>query len=601
MPAKPSRPLLDDDSQFDTLLDWLKRARGFDFSGYKRPGLLRRIRKRMEALPVETFGGYADYLEVHPEEFTHLFNAVLINVTAFFRDAPAWEYLAKEIIPRIIDNKRRGEPIRIWSAGCASGAECYTLAILFAEALGIERFREQVKIYGTDVDEEELSLARQATYAPPEVSGVPPALLANYFDEQGGRYTFNRELRRVVILGRHDLLQDAPISRIDLLACRNALMYFNAEAQRRILARLNFALNDSGYLFLGKAEMLFAHPNLFRPVDMKHRVFAKVSASDPRERLMVMAEVGSEEATTALNQQMHVHDLVFDLGPVAQVVVDRNGFLAMANERARLLFRLTPEDIGRPVQDLEISYRPVELRSCIEQACKQRGPVVVSDVEWRVGVGDVLSLDVQTLSLPDNGGEPVGVVVTFTDVTVQKRLQRELEDSNRELETAYEELQSTNEELETTNEELQSTNEELETVNDELRQSGEKLHQVNSFLKSILASLDSGVVVLDRDLRVAVWNHKAEDLWGLRFDETDGARFLNLDIGLPVRDLRQIVRAGLTEKVSHEMTLTATNRRGRAISCQVTCTPLMDGEKGNLGVILLMQETDGAATEAGQP
>jgi two-component system CheB/CheR fusion protein len=192
------------------------------------------------------FAEYLDYLEVHPDEFGQLFNTVLINVTSFFRDGSAWEYIASSVVPRLIDGASRGAPVRVWSAGCATGEEAYTLAMVFAEALGVEAFAERVKIYATDVDEEALAKARAASYDEHEVAEVPPPLLEKYFDVVSNQYVFQKELRRQIIFGRHDLIQDAPISRVDLLVCRNTLMYFNAETQAKILQRFQFALNDDG-------------------------------------------------------------------------------------------------------------------------------------------------------------------------------------------------------------------------------------------------------------------------------------------------------------------------------------------------------------------
>ena len=258
----------DSPPELEPLLDYLKRTRGFDFTAYKRSSLNRRVRKRMQSVAIPEFAEYIDYLEIHPEEFQHLFNTILINVTGFFRDPAAWQYLAAEVIPRILGD-RPGEPVRVWSAGCASGQEAYSIAILLAEAVGMERFRHLVKIYATDVDEEALAQARLAAYSPKDVEDVPPPLLARYFERTPNHYVFNKELRRSVIFGRHDLVQDAPISRVHLLLCRNTLMYLNRETQANILTRFHYALNGGGFLFLGKAEMLLTHSHLFTPVDLK--------------------------------------------------------------------------------------------------------------------------------------------------------------------------------------------------------------------------------------------------------------------------------------------------------------------------------------------
>ena len=237
---------------FGLLLDYLQRTRGFDFTAYKRSSLRRRILKRMQTVGIATIADYNDYLEVHAEEFEPLFNTILINVTSFFRDAPVWDYVWHQAMPMIQAQKRNDEPVRMWSAGCSSGEEAYSLAIVAAEVFGSEGFRNNVKIYATDIDNEALNQARQANYGPRQLREMPPELLGKYFEPQNGRYVFNKDLRRAVIFGRHDLLQDAPISHVDLLVCRNTLMYFNAEAQAKILNRFAFATRNNGLLLLGK-------------------------------------------------------------------------------------------------------------------------------------------------------------------------------------------------------------------------------------------------------------------------------------------------------------------------------------------------------------
>ena len=191
--------------ELEKLLEYIKRTRGFDFSGYKRASLSRRISKRMQMVGVESYGDYLDYLEVHPDEFVEMFNTILINVTAFFREPEAWEYIASEVITQIIANKNVSKPIRIWTAGCASGEETYTIAMLLAEALGIEQYVARVKVFATDVDEEALKYSRLAIYNPKQVQSIPNELLEKYFERVNGGYAVNIDLRRGVIFGRHDL------------------------------------------------------------------------------------------------------------------------------------------------------------------------------------------------------------------------------------------------------------------------------------------------------------------------------------------------------------------------------------------------------------
>ncbi|MFS0514420.1 CheR family methyltransferase [Nostoc sp. UIC 10607] len=607
------------DPEFENLLVYLRQSRGFDFTGYKRSTLMRRVRKRMQSLAIENFGDYLDYLEVYPEEFNYLFNTILINVTAFFRDSSAWEYLAEQILPNIIKNKKTSDQIRIWSAGCASGEEAYTLAMLMAEILGADEFRQRVKIYATDVDEEALNEARQATYSSKDVQEVPDELRQKYFETLGNRYVFRQDLRRSVIFGRHDLLQDAPISRLDLLVSRNTLMYFNSETQARILARFHFALNDTGYLFLGKAEMLLMHSNLFTPIDLKNRIFTKVSSVNIRDRLLVMANSVEDESNIRLSRHLRLRDISFDTATIAQVVIDTNGTLVLVNEQARNLFALSPRDLTRPFQDLELSYRPIELRSLIERAYAERRPITLTNVERYLSNTETQYLDVLITPLQDTDTSFLGVSIAFHDVSryikLQEALQRsqqelettneELQSTNEELETTNEELQSTNEELETTNEELQSTNEELETMNEELQSTNEELQTINNelsqrttelnrtniFLISILRSLQTGIVVIDSSFNISIWNYMVEDLWGLRTDEVLGKSIFSLDIGLPVEQLRSPIRESISgKKQFQEMILDATNRRGRQIKCYLAITPLLGIEIQ--GAVLMMADVE---------
>jgi two-component system, chemotaxis family, CheB/CheR fusion protein len=605
-----------DEESVEPLLDYLKATRGFDFTAYKRSSLLRRVQKRLQAVNIGSYEQYQTYLKAHPEEFDLLFNTILINVTSFFRDPEAWAFLSGHIVPQVIANGRADAAIRAWSTGCASGEEAYTLAIILAEQLGIEQFRRRVKIYASDVDEDALMQARHATYTAAQVQDVPAELLSTYFDRVDDRYLFNKEIRRAIIFGRHDLVQDAPISRVNLLVCRNTLMYFTRETQAKVLNRFHFALRNGGFLFMGRAELLLTHSELFTPVELKWRVFAKTVALNVRD-VLPLSEREEGGSTMPIDERLQVLSLETD--PLARVMVRADGILSFANNRARALFRLAPHDVGKRLQDLEMSYRPVELRSLIQDAMTQRRTMSRRDIAWPTEIGDQRFLDLEVIPLTDASGETLGVQISFIDVSRYRRLQEELERSKSELETAYEELQSSNEELETTNEELQSTNEELETTNEELQSTNEELETMNeelqstneelettntelrlrsdelntanAFLGSILSGLEVAVIVVDPKLHVLAWNHRAEDLWGLRANEVQGRHLMNLDIGLPVEQLLQPVRAVLAgETARAELTLECRNRRGKSISCPIRCTSLSAGSGETLGAILLMEE-----------
>jgi len=496
---------------FEVILAHVEETRGFDFTGYKRSSLSRRVARRMEQIGIADHAEYLDRLELDADEYTTLSNTILINVTAFFRDHEAWDYLRTEVLPTLVAAAPPGRSLRVWSAGCASGAEAYTLAMVLRELLGAEDFRHRVKIYATDVDIDGLATARQAAYGEREVDAVPA----------------------------DDLVQ---------------------------------------------GEM-----------------------------------VGLDELR---------HETLLT-SPLAQVVVTADGTVAMINRRAAMMFGASARDIGRPFRDLDLSYRPVELRQVIEQAQFDRRPMRITDIRAVHGTDPGMHLDIEVTPIVASDSRLLGVSVVFDDVSQAHRLQEELEQANRQLENAYEELQSANEQLETTNEELQSTVEELETTNEELRSTNEQLETVNEelrstddelqvineqlqarsgeldtaneFLESILTSLRAAVVVLGGDLTVQVWNRQAQELWGLRREETVGEYFLNLDIGLPLDQLRPMIRRTLAGELGpHEIAVPAVNRRGRAISVRIFGTPLRSSPDEAGGVILLMDHDEPALETNGQ-
>jgi two-component system, chemotaxis family, CheB/CheR fusion protein len=602
------------EDSFEALLDFLLQTHGFDFTGYKRATLLRRVSKRVEATGCSGFDDYLDYLQVHPEEYAVLFDTILINVTSFFRDPQAWDFLQNQALPAMLASHRADqEHFRAWSAGCASGEEAYSLAMVLAEVLGEETVLGRVKIYATDVDEEALARARGGSYSTRDLAGVPEALRTKYFEQNGTQWSFRSDLRRSVIVGRHDLVQDAPISRLDLLVCRNTLMYFTAETQSQILARLHYALKETGLLFLGRAEMLLTHGGLFTPLDLRNRVFTRVPRADLRERMMVLANVGRHNRPHH-TARMRLQDLAAQVSPVARIVVDSTGLLALTNHQAEVEMGVGQRDLGRRFQDLTVSYRPAELRSRIDEAIAARKPVRLDGVEFPPqGDDQARFYDIVLTPLLDHG-EVLGVGVDFVDITNPMSLQAQLARSKQDLETAYEELQSANEELETTNEELQSTVEELETTNEELQSANEELETMNeelqstnnelqsintelrdrtdefdkssTFMERVLSSLRVGVMVVDESMHVQLWNSRSTDLWGLRPEEVVSESLLSLDIGIAVKDVATLIAEVFADGSPAERTVAARDRRGRDIMCRLMCARL-DGPSS--GAVVTME------------
>jgi len=600
----------------EPVLQFLKETRLFDFTGYKRSTLSRRIDKRMQQVGVDDYLSYLDYLEVHPDEFEQLFNTILINVTSFFRDPDAWDAVRHEVLPDLIS--RSGDtPIRVWSAACASGQEAYSAVMLLADVLGVDGVKERVKVYATDVDAQALEQARTAAYAAREVEGIPREFLAAYFDETATGYNVKPDLRRCVIFGRHDLLQDAPISRVDFLLCRNTLMYFNADVQAQLINRLHFSLVNAGCLMLGKVEML-GQDELFEPIDTRHRLFRKVNRASLRSRLLAMA---GRTYVPMGGGDDRLLELAFERRTNPEVVLDASGTVLAVNAEARSLFGLGHDAVGRPFQDLELSYRPVELRSWIDQVRSEGRTVELDEVARWTPSGDLTFLDIKIVPI-DADDQHLGVVISWVDVTRHRQLQEELEQTHRELEVAYEELQSANEELETTNEELQSTIEELETTNEELQSTNEELetmneelqstneelqasndelrertaevHQVNAYMEAVLMTLHASVIVVDRDMQVRMWNGLSYEMWGLRAAEVEGRGLLGLDIGFPVERLGPPIRATLMgDDPGGAFTVDAVTRRGQRIRCCVRVAPLRSGGRAVDGAIMVIEEEAG--------
>lgn len=496
--------------------------------------------------------------------------------------------------------------------------------MLLAEELGLDNYLKQVKIYATDIDDEALTQARQAAFSAADLQDVPEDLRTKYFELRDGRYLFHPELRRTVIFGRNDLVQDAPISRVDLLLCRNTLMYFNAETQQRMLNRFHFALVPRGVLFLGRAEMLLGRTRLFEPIDLKQRIFRRVANRTVNAGRSTAGPAGDQERPSE-----RLHELAFVASPIAQLLIGADNTLVMQTDQAATLFGLSGRDLGRPVRELDVSHQPLALRSYLDQVVAERKPVRVSEVEFGRPGGIVHWFEVH-LNPVTEGNELLGVSVAYHDVSAIRALRlevdragrqlettnAELQSTNEELETTNEELQSTIEELETTNEELQSTNEELETMNEELqsandelqsineavRERSTELNDVNDFLESVLTAFTVGVVVVDLELLVLAWNAAAQELWGVRGDEAEGRHLLNLDVGLPADVLRPLVRDALNGSGSAtEAVVEAVNRRGRAIVVRLICSVLSGAEGRRRGVLLTMEQIDSGEARGSEP
>jgi two-component system CheB/CheR fusion protein len=610
-----------DAREFLPLLEKLNAEHGFDFREYKTPSLARRIRRRMRQVQAASVDDYARQLESTPGEYDALLDVLLVNVTHFFRDPDVWAVLRKRILPALLEAHQPPRILRIWSAGCSSGEEAFTAAICVAECLGREASTFDVKIYATDLDEDALATARAALYRVDALKDVPPELVSRHFQKEGQLYRVRREIRKWTIFGRHDLTRDPPLPHIDLLLCRNVLIYFDVSLQRRLVPRFAYALRPGGFLVLGRAESLLAAPP-FEPFDFKCRIFQRGNLPD-RARLSSDEFVPPgfvRQARADARVAFRFHTIV-DALPAAVMAIDHDDTIVTWNAGAESLFGI-PQTvaIGKKFRDLDISYRVDGLRSAIEDAKRGDGlarlpPVVFKD---RKGVDVHVELSLGRIA---NEDDRVGVVVTALDVTdvaaLRTELQRvheqattaneELQSTNEELETTNEELQSTNEELETTNEELQSTNEELESTVEELQCTNAELGTMNAELENRSADLDrsdryhrlvldalaEAVILLDPGLEVTHWNHAAVRLWGLKPEDGLGRPVANL----PVPELARSAAAAARTAVETRRTTTVPAvpyalPGGERRSAVVHVVPLLAGDGAPVGVAVIASPTD---------
>jgi two-component system, chemotaxis family, CheB/CheR fusion protein len=589
MPENQQPPAKEDltDEELDQLLVKLFEERGFDFRDYKKVSLRRRIQKRLDDLKINTYPEYGRYLDTHQDEYAKLFETLLINVTEFFRDPEAWKIVEEKLLPDILARKRKGDTIRIWSAGCASGEEPYSIGILVAQALGNAIHDYDVKIYATDIDENALIEARRGVYRLEKLKNASPEQIEKYFTKENAIYKIDRSIRQMVSFGRQDLTSDAPISHLDLLICRNVLIYFNVQLQNKLLFRFNFALNQSGYIFFGKSESTLMGSKLFNVVSQKWRIFKKtlsITELAPAERRTALIEEAMvDKAVTAATKEMKTldfyHQAIINTMSPALIVLNKNNIVTTWNPAAQEMWMIKSDyALGRNFYEMGMGDRIPGISDAIRDALRDKKAAVLKEKEIINHKGDKRYIDITDVPLIDQNGELQGTIIMMDDVTDDKRLRdelkrsneelqelnaklettnEELESTNEELETTAEELQSTAEELETSNEELQSTNEELETSNEELRSLNEELETTNDELRertlqfniinthneAIINNIVEGLIVLDKSGLVTTWNPAAAQMWGPGWNDTMGKNFfaLHLTRGIIPEDLKQMI------------------------------------------------------------
>ncbi|HEX5699670.1 MAG TPA: CheR family methyltransferase [Rubrobacter sp.] len=509
----------------ERFLEELHRNRGVDFRSYKRPTILRRLSRRMVATNCESLVEYSRYLEEHPEEYGRLIGAFLIKVTEFFRDPELFDYLKEEVLPALIEEARAEEnQLRIWSAGCATGEEAYSLAILLSEVLGREAGLFNARIYATDIDEDAVRFARRGVYPPSALGGLSEDQIGRYFVDEDGSYQVKKHIRGMIVFGEHDLAQRSPFPHVDLVVSRNVLIYFSDELQRRTLQLFAYSLRNGGFLVLGKAESPSHLADLFAPVDRHNKVYrrhglrfflpptipADLKSRTRQERSFGDRSVHHDRAET--RQQLSAasrtagEDLLNQL-PVGVVVVARDYTIEAINAAARQMLSISGVGVGQDLLHAMQQTPYAEVRRTIDEVFRE-GRTTQSDAfaveETATGDLSYLRFTCHPRRAEIEGQNTESVLVAVEDVTATVRMRRlvektlRLDEANRELGQINEELQAAHEEslvnseeaqasaeeVETLNEELQATNEELETLNEELQATVEELNTTNDDLQA---------------------------------------------------------------------------------------------------------------------
>ena len=536
-------PADDEEHLLGQFLERVRERTGIDFSAYKRPTILRRLQRRMVATANPRLRDYIRFVHKHPEEYQRLSSAFLIKVTQFFRDADLFEYLRDTVLPALITDARgRDRELRVWSAGCATGEEAYSLAVLIAEALGDDLDAFTVRIFATDLDEDAIAFARRAVYPASSLTAVRPELLERWFVREGDRFEVVKEIRSLVVFGQHDLGQRAPFPRIDLALCRNVLIYFTPDLQKRALQLFAFSLREGGYLILGKAESSTPYAEHFVVDQPRLKVYRRAGERVliPPARIREAAPVrqvrrGSQSDPAWGGAQAprgrqdagaeRLEDLMLHL-PVGVVVIDADYDISFLNAAARRLLGIHGTAIGSDFVHLVHQLPSDEIRAAVSHVIHGETRAVTRPFPMR-NDEDGETSHVQLVMRPRNGGGPAdSVVIVAIDVSdtvregqaLEVHLQQSREErdqvadrldrvarrnrdllvaneemtnvnaalriSNEDFLVANEEAQAATEEVETLNEELQATNEELETLNEELQATVEELNTTNDDLQA---------------------------------------------------------------------------------------------------------------------
>jgi len=581
-----------------SIFSQLRHHSGVDFTLYKRSTIHRRLARRMVLARVDSLETYARTLRSSPNQLDALFDDLLINVTQFFRDKQVFTALQKRIFPKLLRNRlEEGGDLRMWVAGCATGEEVYSLAIAALESMRRLGIDLRVQIFGTDLSETAINLARAGAYPPSIANDVSPERLRRFFQKTESGYQVGRVLRDLCTFARQNICQDPPFSRLDLISCRNVLIYLGPELQRRCIPIFHYALSPNGYLLLGSAETIGSFADLFSMVDKRHKVFVKKltpsrlpvgfgKAVIAREPIALKPRGPRREHDISTEIQKEADRLVLQRVVPSGVVVNTQLQVVQFRGSTGTFLEHTSGDASLNLLQMVRPTLVVDLRAAIHKALKQNAPVRKEGIYLEQG-GEhrLVDLDVLPFKVP-SGGADRWLLVLFrgqavsteppatgearhavnakgrsaTEIRLRDELRankeslqaiieeqeatnEELKSANEEIESSNEELQSSNEELETAKEELQSTNEELQTLNEELNTRNTELAEVNNDLSNLLSSINLPIIMVDNGLTVRRATPPAEKLFNL----------IPADIGRRLTDIKPNLKCDDLDRIIHHV------------------------------------------------
>jgi two-component system CheB/CheR fusion protein len=628
-------------SALEKVLILLRHKTGQDFSLYKKTTVYRRIERRMGIHQIDRIAAYVRYLQENSQEVDLLFKELLIGVTNFFRDPAAWVHLQEKVIPELLADQPAGRKLRAWSVGCSTGEEAYSLAIAFKEVLDRVKPKADftLQVFATDLDPDAIDQARQGVYPANVAADVSAERLSQFFIKEGSGYRVGKKIREMVTFATQNVIMDPPFTKLDLLICRNLLIYLTPELQKKLLPLFHYSLNRDGVLFLGNSENASAHPELFAPLNLKFRLFRRRESvltyeTVPFPASVVPALPGMPKALKMLNPAANLQSLADQVllqhfSPPAVLVNDQGDILYISGRTGKYL----EPAAGRANWNIFAMAREglrFDLGCAFQKALRQNEAITIKEVT--VGTnGGLQSVDVtvQKLQVPEPLRGLVMIVFTAVPSPPKKKapgrsrttsastaqlleLGQELQKAREELETTREEMQSSQEELKSTNEELQSTNEELQSTNEELTTSREEMQslneelqtvnveqqskmdelaRVNNDMRNLLNSTEIVTVFLDNDLHVRRFTSGSNKLFKL----------LPGDVGRPLSDITSDLRyPGMIEDAREVLrTLVFSEKQISATDCRwftVRIMPYRTMEDVICGVVITFADITAAKT-----